>query len=87
MESDDVLVLKWWVDASYAMQNDYRSHTGDTLSLGKWYPYYKSSNHKLNTKNFTQDEIVVLDDIMPIIIWTRYFMEYQGYHITYNIVN
>ena len=85
LESDDGLIFKWWVYVPYAMHNDYQRHTGATLSLGKYYPYSKSSKQKLNTKRSTEDEIVGIDDMMLMIIWTRYFMEAQGYHITDNI--
>ena len=50
-------------------------------------PYSKSSKQKLNTKISTEDELVGLDNIMPMILWIRYFMETQGYHILHNIVN
>ena len=41
LESDDVLILKWWVDALYYMHNDFRGHAGATLSLVKGNPYSK----------------------------------------------
>ena len=33
LESDDSGTIKWWVDASFAVHNDYRSHTCETMSL------------------------------------------------------
>ena len=87
MESDDVLILKWWVGASYDMHNYFRIQNGSTVSLGKGFPYSKSSKQKLNRKISTEDEIVGLDYINPKILWTRYFMEAQGYHKMDNIVN
>eukprot|EP00978_Attheya_sp_CCMP212_P044491 scaffold312039_cov31-Attheya_sp.AAC.1 len=33
LEGDNMRILKWWVDASYAVHPDMRSHTGGTLSL------------------------------------------------------
>ena len=87
LESYDVLILKWLVDASYAMHNDFLSHTGATLSLGKGYPYSKSSKQKLNTKSYTEADLVGLGDMMTMIICTIYFMEDQRYHISDNIVN
>ena len=86
LESDDVLGLKWWVDESYYMHIYYWSHTGDTSSLVKGYPYSKLSKQNMNTKSSTKAELVGIDDMMPMIQWVRYFMGYQGYHITDNIV-
>ncbi len=36
-------------------------------------------SHKLNTKSSTESELVGVDDMMLIIIWTRYFLLEQGY--------
>ena len=87
LESYGVLIFKWWVDSLYSMHNGYQIHTGDLISLLKGYPYSKSSNHKLNMKSSTKDELVVLDDIMTMILWNMYFMESQGYHITEKNLN
>ena len=35
----------------------------------------------------TEDELVGIDNMMPMILWNRYSMEAQGYHTTENIVN
>ena len=35
LEGDDLQIIKWWVDASFAVHEDMRSHTGGTMTLGK----------------------------------------------------
>jgi hypothetical protein len=40
----------------------------------------------LNTKSSTEAEVVAVDDMMPQVIWSRYFLEAQGYGVTDNIV-
>ena len=35
LEADNMHVIKWWVDASFAVHTDMKSHTGGTMSLGK----------------------------------------------------
>ena len=47
---------KWWVDSSYAIHQDMRSHTGIYMTLGKGAPCTASCKHKLNTKNSTETE-------------------------------
>ena len=32
-----------------------------------------------NTRSSTETELVAADDFMPIILWTNYFLEAQGY--------
>ena len=34
---------------------------------------------KLNTKSPTEAELIGTDNAMPQILWTRYFLEAQGY--------
>ena len=38
-----------------------------------------SRKQKLNTKSSTQAELVGADDILSSLLWTRHFMEAQGY--------
>jgi hypothetical protein len=34
LRADNLNILKWWVDAAFAVHRDMRSHTGGTMSLG-----------------------------------------------------
>jgi hypothetical protein len=86
LEADDLHLLKWWIDASYAVHPDMKSHTGGTLSLGKGSVYSASRKQKLNTKSSTEAELVGVDDVMAQVLWTRYFLEAQGYDIRDNMV-
>jgi KUP system potassium uptake protein len=79
--------VKWWVDASFAVHTDMKSHTGGTLSLGKGSVYSTSTRQKLNTKSLTEAELVGVDDVMPLILlWTCYFLDAQGYGVKENKV-
>jgi hypothetical protein len=79
-------VLKWWVDGSFAVHPNMRGHTGGGLSMGRGFPIVSSTKQKLNTQSSTESELVGIDDCMPAILWTRYFLEAQGYGICENIV-
>ena len=35
LTADDLSVVKWWVDASYTINDDRKSHTGAVMTLGK----------------------------------------------------
>lgn len=63
-----------------------RSHTGAMVSLGKGSVYSASTRQKLNTKSSTEAELVGVDDAMSMILWTRQFMEGQGYKVEENVV-
>ena len=54
--------------------------------MGRGFPIASSLKQKLNTRSSTESELVAVDDCMPAILWTRYFLEAQGYGVQENIV-
>ena len=86
MSADGSRVLMWYVDASFAIYPNMRSHTGGGLTMGQGFPIVISTKQKLNTKSSTESEIVGVDDMMPIVVWNRYFLMSQGYGVTQNLL-
>jgi hypothetical protein len=84
---DNLNVIKWWVDASYATHGECREHTGAMMSLGHGAIIGMSKKQKLNTKSSTECELVGVDDTSPQMLWTRYFKEGQGYGVKASILN
>ncbi len=76
----------WYVDASFAVHSNMRGHTGGGLTLGRRFPISVSTKQKLNTKSSTESDLVGVNDMMPIICWTRYFLLSQGYGIIENLL-
>ena len=56
------------------------------MSLGKGSAYSTSMWHNINTKSSTKAKLVAVNDVMPLILWTRYFFEAQGYEVHENKV-
>ena len=54
--------------------------------MGKGFPIVSSTKQKLNTRSSTESELVGVDDMMPSILWTKYFLKAQGYHVNDNII-
>ena len=54
--------------------------------MGKGFPISVSTQQKLNTRSSTESELVGVDDMMPIICWTCYFLLPQGYGIIENLL-
>ena len=79
LEADSLNIAKWWVDASYAVHPDMKSHTGGIFTLGKGAIYGTSTRQKINTKSSTEAELVGVAEVLPQILWTQYFLEAQGY--------
>ena len=49
-------------------------------------PINKSAKQKLNTCSSTEGELVAANDMATMILWTKLFMEAQGYEIRKNIL-
>jgi hypothetical protein len=78
--------IRWWVDASFAVHPNMRSHTGAVLSLGKGAVFGMSSKQKINTKSSCEAELVGVDDALPTILWTLQFLKAQGFAVSDNVV-
>jgi hypothetical protein len=91
---DDVLILSadnshtitWYVDAAFGVHHDMKSHTGAIMTLGEGAIQSISTKQKVNSRSSTEAELVSLDDVISKVIWTRLFLESQGYNITENMV-
>jgi len=74
--------VDWYVDASFAVHPDYRSHTGIAVVLGKGSVINISRKQSINTRSSTEAELVGADDAMGPLLWTDNFLASQGYHPT-----
>ena len=54
--------------------------------MGRGFPISTSTKQKLNTRSSRESELVGVDDMMPIIIWTCHFLLSQGYGIVENLL-
>ena len=86
LTADSLHVLKWYVDVSFAVHPDFRSHTGAGFTMGKGFPISMSKKQKLNTRSSTEGELVGADDMAQAMLWTKHFMEAQGYVVNENIL-
>ena len=71
---EDPITITCYVDASFGVHSDMKSHTGSAITLGKGVVYAKSSTQKLTTKSSTEAELVGLSDLANQVLWAR---EYQ----------
>jgi hypothetical protein len=86
LAANDLHLVKWLVDASFAVHPDFRSQTGGSMTMGTGSPITMSRKQKLNTRSSTEAELVAADDMATMILWTQLFMDAQGYDITRNIL-
>ena len=78
--------IKCYVDASFVVHKDMRSHTGGFMTMVTVGAYMQSRKQKLNTKSSTEAEIFGLYDVLTQVICNRYFLKEQGYMIHDNVI-
>ena len=87
IEVENMANINWYLDASFAVHQDYKSHTGGTMNMGKGSILSKSTKQKLNTRSSTEAELVAVDDGMSVMLWTKLFLEAQGIEIKDNVLH
>ena len=78
--------IKCYVDASFVVHKDMRSHTGGFMTMVTVGAYMKFSKQKLNTKSSTEADIFGLDDVLTQVICTQYFLKEHGCMINDNVI-
>ena len=86
LTADSLSIIHWWVDAAYGVHWDCKGHTGAMMSMGKGAILSFSRGQKLNAGSSTEAELIGIAVALGIILWTKYFMEAQGYTIDTNIL-
>jgi hypothetical protein len=86
LEADQAMVINWYVDASYAVHEDMKGHTGVVMTMGKGAAYSSSSKQKINTRSSTETELVGVNNVLGQVLWTQYFLEGQGYMVKENLL-
>jgi hypothetical protein len=86
LEADDTHIVKWDVDAAFAVHDDFRSHTGATLTLGSGAILSASTKQKVNTRSSTEAELNGIYDYIAQVVWTKNFLEAQGCGVNDTII-
>jgi hypothetical protein len=86
LSADDPRVVKWYVDTSFAVHPDFKSHTGAVMVLGKGAIQSIARKQRMNVRSSMEGELVAVDDAATMILWTKLFLEAQGYDVDKNII-
>jgi hypothetical protein len=86
LSADDMRVVKWYVDASFAVHPDFKSHTGAMMTLGKGAMQSITRKQKMNVQSSTEGKLVAVNNEATMILWRKRFLEAQGYNVEKNIV-
>ena len=72
--------------ASFTVHPDMKLHAGSTFTLGKGSALSSSTKQKVNARSTTESELIAADDNIAKCMWTRRFIEHQGFKVTLNII-
>ena len=86
LSADSLSHIHWYVDASYGVHWDSKGHTGAMMTMGRGALINISRKHKLNVGSSTESELVSIADVLGVMMWSKYFMEAQGYTIENNVL-
>ena len=78
--------LRWYVDASFAVHPDHRSHTGAVMTMGNGAITSISRKQGMNTNSSTEAEVVAANEVVGPMLWTKLFLKAQGYPISRNVL-
>jgi hypothetical protein len=56
------------------------------MSMGTGCVYSMSRRQRLNTRSSTEAELVGVNDAMNMVLWSRLFLEAQGFTVTDNVL-
>jgi hypothetical protein len=65
---------------------DMKGHTGATMTLGSGTICSISTKQKVNTQSSTEAKLIGFDDVVSKILWSKLFIEAQGFEVKANIV-
>lgn len=81
LRGDDFLCICAYIDASFAVHDDYKSHSGVFVSIGMGPIFVKSSKQRLNSKSSTEAEMIAVSDGLNHVLWIRNYLCDQGYKL------
>ena len=84
---DDMRVIKWYVDASFAVHPYFKIHTGGIIMWGTGATQSGSIKKKLNKRSIMEAEIIGVENMASKILWKILFIEDQVYNVENNILH
>ena len=80
--------IEWLIDSAFGVHPDFKSHVGAIMQFGggRGTVIGASAKQKLNTESSMTEELVGVDQVLPLILWVPLFMEAQGYRVEKNTI-
>ena len=75
-----------WMMSRKAMKIIRKSNTGAVMTMGSGTVFSLSTKQKVEAHSSTEAELVAVDDVIAKILWTKKFIEWQGFEVKLNIL-
>ena len=63
LKADETHMIRWCANAAFAVHENFKSHTGESMTMRTDAMSTTSTKQKLNVKSFTKAELVEADDV------------------------
>jgi hypothetical protein len=68
MSADDSQTMKWYIDSSFAVYKDMRSHTGAIMTLRKGVIISESTKQKVNLWGLTESKMIAVNNMISKLL-------------------
>jgi hypothetical protein len=86
MSANNTQPIKWYIDSSFAVHKDMRSHTRAIITFGKGAIILDSTKQQINARSSTKSKLAATDNTILKVLWTKQFIEAQGHTVKANII-
>jgi hypothetical protein len=86
LSADDTQTIKWYIDSSFAMHKEMRSHTGAVMTLVHGAIILDLTKQKFNARSSTESKMIAVADTIAKLLWTKKFIEAQGHKVEANVI-
>jgi hypothetical protein len=86
LKADGSKVLKWYTDVSFAVHPNFKSQTGSIMMMWGGAVTSMSMKQGMNARSSTDAELITADEVVGAVLWTRFFLEAQGYPVKENVL-
>ena len=84
--ANDMGAITWYMDAFYACNYDCKGQSGGMMVIGEGAIPSFSCKQKLYGESSIEAELIGIDDALPQVIWTSYFLDAQCFTILTNMI-
>ena len=74
---DNISFIKCYIDRSHQIHDNCMGRMGALMMLGKGAVSSPSRKQRLDARSSTEMELMAVNDKLPDVSWTRYFIEAQ----------